>query len=162
MPRSKALPGPSRLSQILKSLNQSPKPQLPPLKSLKLTLASRNDHFGARHFIKEDLPRIRYANPDLAIQIEKIPRSLGDKWPAELLLEFKNGTKSTLNVSDKWSTAIFEDLMSRAGGERWQAFKAERRVAGKEPVIPTPKVRSAQVPPPEEIAGRKGVAAALP
>ena len=41
--------GPSRLSQILKSLKAEPRPVLTPsLKSLKLTYAVRNDHFGAR------------------------------------------------------------------------------------------------------------------
>lgn len=47
MPR-KPLPGPSRLSQILKHLQQEPIPTLPALSSLRLTYALRNDHFGAR------------------------------------------------------------------------------------------------------------------
>jgi small subunit ribosomal protein S25 len=47
MPR-KPLPGPSRLSQILKRLQQEPIPSLPALSSLRLTYAIRNDHFGAR------------------------------------------------------------------------------------------------------------------
>lgn len=102
---SKSLPGPSRLSGILNNLNQPPRAALPSLKSLALTLAARNAHFGPRyvtalsrvrrkfttiyrHFVNEDLPRIRHANPDLSIQIHKIPRSQSDQWKSELLLEF--------------------------------------------------------------------------
>jgi len=41
--------GPSRLSQILQKLKADPKPVLTPsLRSLKLTYAPRNNHFGAR------------------------------------------------------------------------------------------------------------------
>ena len=44
--------------------------------------------FSYRHFIKEDLPRIQYANPDLTISVDKLPRSAGDTWRAQMLLEF--------------------------------------------------------------------------
>lgn len=50
MPRfSKALPGPSKLSVVLANLNKQPRAALPSLKSLAITFASRNDHFGARY-----------------------------------------------------------------------------------------------------------------
>ncbi|KAL5534738.1 hypothetical protein ACEPAG_1202 [Sanghuangporus baumii] len=153
MPRAKALLGPSRLSQILKNLNRHPKPVLPSVKTLKLTFAVRNDHFGVRHFIKEDLPRIQYANPGMQIQIDKIPRSVGDTWRAEMLLEFKDGSQTTTDISNKWSTSIFEELMARAGGDRWQAYVAERRAAGQEPDIPSTQLHSTP---------KEGIAAALP
>lgn len=44
----KPLPGPSRLSQILQNLNKAPRATLVGVKSVTLTLAQRNDHFGAR------------------------------------------------------------------------------------------------------------------
>jgi len=44
----KPLPGPSRLSQILQNLNKAPRATLVGVKSISLTLAQRNDHFGAR------------------------------------------------------------------------------------------------------------------
>jgi hypothetical protein len=44
----KPLPGPSRLSQILQNLNKAPRATLVGVKSITLTLAQRNDHFGAR------------------------------------------------------------------------------------------------------------------
>ncbi|KAI5114692.1 hypothetical protein M0805_009650, partial [Coniferiporia weirii] len=148
MPRAKALMGPSRLSQILKHLNQPPQPALFALKSLNLTLAARGDHSGVRHFLKEDLPRIQFANPDLEIQVSKLPRTAEDKRKTELLLEYKNGSTKSLNISSKWSTAIFEEVMDVAGGDRWRQFKAERRAAGKEPVIPELKTKPAPVRPP--------------
>jgi hypothetical protein len=49
MPRKpKFIPGPSRLSIILKELNKEPKLSLTGLQGISLTLAARNDHFGAR------------------------------------------------------------------------------------------------------------------
>lgn len=49
MPRKvKFVPTPSRLSEILKVLNQEPKPILSKVKGLKITYAYRNDHWGAR------------------------------------------------------------------------------------------------------------------
>jgi small subunit ribosomal protein S25 len=44
----KPLPGPSRLSQILQNLNKAPRATLVGVKSITLTVAQRNDHFGAR------------------------------------------------------------------------------------------------------------------
>ena len=45
---AKPLPGPSRLSQILKNLNREPKPLLTGLKAINLSCATKNEHFGAR------------------------------------------------------------------------------------------------------------------
>lgn len=111
--------GPSRLSQILKKLKANPKPVLTPsLKSLKLTYAIRNEHFGARcvrhfpenlitsslrsysgilrggsvgndrHFVKDELPRIQYANPTIAIEVNRIPKAKEDTWQSSLSMEF--------------------------------------------------------------------------
>ena len=44
----KFTPGPSRLSRILQNLTRGHKPVISQLKVLKLTLAARNDHWGAR------------------------------------------------------------------------------------------------------------------
>jgi len=109
--------GPSRLSQILKKLKADPKPVLTPsLKSLKLTYAIRNEHFGARyvrhfpniapnlhaypnalrgvlvennrHFVKDELPRIQYANPTIAIEVNRIPKAKEDTWQSSVSMEF--------------------------------------------------------------------------
>ena len=102
----KPLPGPSRLSKILQNLTRAPRPTLVGVKSVTLTLAQRNDHFGARydpqpnaqtahrthlsysHFLKEEMPRIRYANPKIDIRVHKLPKTMEEAWKPELILEF--------------------------------------------------------------------------
>lgn len=41
-----------------------------------------------RHFVKEDLPRIRYANPDLKIEVIKWRKEKNEHWRPELELKF--------------------------------------------------------------------------
>ena len=41
-----------------------------------------------RHFLKEDLPRIRFANPNLNIQVSKVPKGKEDTWKPEMTVEF--------------------------------------------------------------------------
>ncbi|KAI0935604.1 hypothetical protein AcV5_003984 [Taiwanofungus camphoratus] len=141
MPRKpKTIPGPSRLSKILANLTKEPRPRLPSIKSLKLTLALRNDHFGARHFVKEDLPRIRYANPAIDIQVNRLPKSREDTWQPEMVMEFEDGATRTLNLNQKLSSTIFQELMDMAGGSPWQKWKKERSAAGLPIVdVPAPK-----------------------
>ena len=40
------------------------------------------------HFLKDDLPRIRYANPKIDIQVNKLPKTRDETWEPELVLEF--------------------------------------------------------------------------
>ena len=40
-----------------------------------------------RHFVKEDLPRIRYANPAIDIEVTKMLKSKEDTWKPEMLVE---------------------------------------------------------------------------
>ncbi|EDR08318.1 uncharacterized protein LACBIDRAFT_327445 [Laccaria bicolor S238N-H82] len=133
--RAAAAAGPSRLSTILAHLNASPKLTLSNLKSLRLTMAFRNDHFGARHFVKEHLPRIRYANPSLDIQVERVKKTQNEVWKPELELVFDNGRRQTINMHEKWSTAIVKEVMEAAGGDAWQTYKVEAEAAGRE-VVP--------------------------
>ena len=46
--------GPSKLSQALAQLNAQPKLTLNALKSLRISYAFRNDHFGARYVANAD------------------------------------------------------------------------------------------------------------
>ena len=41
-----------------------------------------------RYFVKQDLRRIRYANPKTAIEISKFPKTEADTWQSSLLMEF--------------------------------------------------------------------------
>ncbi|KAJ7178651.1 hypothetical protein C8R43DRAFT_974119 [Mycena crocata] len=127
--------GPSTLSLLVSHLKAPPKLALPTASSLRLTLATRNDHFGARHFLKEQLPRIRYANPELDIQIRKVPKKPGHEWRPELQLSFPDGKSRTLNLHGKWSTAIVRELMDSSGSPAWARWKAEAARAGL-PLVP--------------------------
>ncbi|KAG6916921.1 hypothetical protein DXG01_004682 [Tephrocybe rancida] len=145
-------PSPSHLGKVLSNLKANPKLTLTNLKSIKLSLAFRNDHFGARcvhmsgkegfavdnerrHFVKELLPRIRYANPELDIRVQKWRKTKEEAWRPEMELEFTNGKEETLNMHEKWSTTILKELMEVAGGDPWVKWKLEATAAGI-PVIP--------------------------
>ncbi|KZT24717.1 hypothetical protein NEOLEDRAFT_1027597, partial [Neolentinus lepideus HHB14362 ss-1] len=131
MPRKpRTIPGPSRLSKILAQLRRPPRLVLEDVRSLTMTYAQRNDHFGARHFVKEDLPRIRYANPTIDIKVNKLPKIPGESWEPKMELKLRGGQTKTINLDGKWSTSIFEELMSIAGGEHWQEWKKERLAQG--------------------------------
>ena len=90
----------------------------PSLESLKLTYAVRNEHFGVRcvrhfpddlitsgphtysnvlcgalvkndsHLVRDDLPRIQYANPTIAIEVNRIPKAKEDTRQSSSLMEF--------------------------------------------------------------------------
>ncbi|KAG5636001.1 hypothetical protein H0H81_009428 [Sphagnurus paluster] len=131
----RAAAGPSHLARVLANLNAAPKLTLSGLKSLKLSLAFQNDHFGARHFVKEQLPRIRYANPQLEIEVEKVRKTAEEAWRPEMELEFTNGTRTTLDMHAKWSSTITKELMDLAGGDAWAQWKAHAAAAGV-PLVP--------------------------
>ncbi|KAI0044059.1 hypothetical protein FA95DRAFT_1608845 [Auriscalpium vulgare] len=133
--------GPSRLSKVMAQLNKAPRPQLVGLQSLKLTLAFRNDHWGARHFLKEDLPRIRYANPKLDIQVTRKIKTKEETWDPELVLQFKDGVTKSVPLQGKWSSKIFQEVMETAGGATWARWKTERAAAGL-PIVDEPPVRA--------------------
>lgn len=42
---------------------------------------------GDRHFVKEELPRIRYVNPAVDIQIEKRLKTKEEVWKPEMVIE---------------------------------------------------------------------------
>ncbi|KAJ7719418.1 hypothetical protein B0H16DRAFT_1739450 [Mycena metata] len=127
--------GPSVLSQLVAHLRAPPKLSLPEISSLRLTLAARNDHFGARHFLKEQLPRIRFANPDMQIHVRKMTKRPYEGWRPELQISFRNGNTETLNLHAKWSTAIVRELMDLAGAPSWLRWKAEAARTGV-PLVP--------------------------
>ncbi|KAG6874139.1 hypothetical protein C0995_005556 [Termitomyces sp. Mi166 len=128
-------PSPSHLAKVIANLVTAPKLTLTNLKSIKLSLAFRNDHFGARHFVKDHLPRIRWANPNLDIQVEKWRKTKEEAWRPEMELEFADGTQKSIDMHEKWSTTILKELMEVAGGEPWAKWKKEAQGSG-QPVVP--------------------------
>jgi hypothetical protein len=102
MPRGGPRKVPSGLSKILRHLTQPPIPSLPSLKTIHITYAARNNHFGARytpmsvkpheisapfrHFVKDDLPRIAFHNPRIHIEVKKIRGSSDQNHVSELVV----------------------------------------------------------------------------
>ena len=38
--------------------------------------------------MKEELPKVQFANPELDVRVNKVPRSPQDSWKAEMQLDF--------------------------------------------------------------------------
>ncbi|KAG9100592.1 hypothetical protein FRC06_003927 [Ceratobasidium sp. 370] len=90
---------------------------LPNVKSLTLELAPKNGHWGARHFLKDDLPRIAYSNPHVTYRVSKCrPLTTERPWAPVLQLEFDDGTKRDVEVDGKLSGDIMKEIMRVAGG----------------------------------------------
>ncbi|KIM81714.1 hypothetical protein PILCRDRAFT_821064 [Piloderma croceum F 1598] len=132
--RPRSIPGPSRLSGILAHLTRPPRLELQSeLTKLQLSYKFKNGDFGARYFVKEELPRIRYANPNLQIEVDKLnPSNPTHKTKQPLMvLEFENSPPKTLPLSQKWSTQILTELMSIAGSPSiWPKWVEDRTSRG--------------------------------
>ncbi|KAG8882803.1 hypothetical protein FRB97_007737 [Tulasnella sp. 331] len=109
---SRALPSPSSLSKALSQLTRAPIPVLSPtVRSLSLSLANRNAHYGARHFLKEDLPRIAYANPNLNVRVTRKEHKKESPWAPEIVVELLDGTTKTVDMTQKHSSVILKELL---------------------------------------------------
>ncbi|CAE6461969.1 unnamed protein product [Rhizoctonia solani] len=112
-----------KLSTFGKSLSHLTKQPIPyfksGVKSLRLDLAPKNGHWGARHFLKDDLPRIAYANPDITYRVNKFRQfTREDPWKPSLQLEFADETKHDVQVDGRRSEEILKDVMKLAGGPK--------------------------------------------
>jgi small subunit ribosomal protein S25 len=47
----------------------------------------------------------------------------------------EDGAKTTIDISNKWSTSITKELMDLAGGDLWKEYKAAAQAAGL-PILP--------------------------
>ncbi|KAJ2915640.1 hypothetical protein MD484_g4752, partial [Candolleomyces efflorescens] len=130
----------TKLSNLVAHLDAKPRLGLAGVKSLKLSYAFRNDHFGARHFVKEDLPRIRWANPNLDIQVERAQKTASEQWRPELVVAFTDGRSTTLNLQDKFSKSILSELMETAGDKSWKEYKTLQANSG-EPLFPSTSIK---------------------
>ena len=95
-----------------------------------------------RHFLKEDLPRIAYANPNVVYRVDKSRQLTIEKpWAPSLQLEFGessallrfllwtnrgivDGTKHDIEVDGKQSGEIMKQVMKIAGGSTVDKQKA--------------------------------------
>ena len=46
-------------------------------------------HSLCRHFVREDLPRIRWANPLLDIAVHRVPKAREETWAPQATVEFR-------------------------------------------------------------------------
>ncbi|KAF4623313.1 hypothetical protein D9613_001524 [Agrocybe pediades] len=141
-PRSETLPrGVLRLKDILTHLNAQPKLSLSGVKQLRLTLASKKAHYGAQHFVEENLPQIRWANPNLDIVVRKEMKTPQEHWKPEMVIEFESGKVETVDMNDKFSSKILRELMDKAGDDLWRRHVADCKKTGAPvlPDAPTPK-----------------------
>ncbi|KAF8139619.1 hypothetical protein EV363DRAFT_1310131 [Boletus edulis] len=83
---------------------------------------------GARHFVNEELPRIRWANPLLEIAVHKVPKTREESWAPQATVEFEDGRTSTLDMSNKWSTTY------RQGTH--ESSRASAALAAGHPILP--------------------------
>ncbi|KAG8739293.1 hypothetical protein FRC12_016376 [Ceratobasidium sp. 428] len=106
------------IGKSLAYLLKQPIPYLRPnVKCLTLKLAPRNGHWGARHFLKDDLPRIAYSNPHVTYRVSKCqPLTIERPWAPSLQLEFNDGTKHDVEVDGRLSGDIMKEVLRVAGG----------------------------------------------
>ena len=126
--------------------------------------------------MKDELPRIQYANPRIAIEVNRIPKAKEDTWQSSMSMEFgkflwpsryrfaenfpDDGSKKTFTMDGKWSSTIFADVMDAAGTPAWDKWKATRKAA-KLPIVDSPpKAREPSLP--QSTTKKTGAAAVLP
>jgi len=92
---------------------------------------------AGRHFVKDDLPRIAYANPTMSIVVNRKEKKLEDTLAPEMHLEFReslvfyllrqrsyvrsfflsslfasgDGSRHKIDMDKKWSSAILTELL---------------------------------------------------
>lgn len=101
-----------KLAKTLEWLNKEPKPVLEKIGSLELTYAYKNDHFGARHFAKEELPRIAYNNPSIHIRVDRRLKKPEEDWKPIMKVVLSNGNTKELDMQKKSSFHILEELLA--------------------------------------------------
>jgi len=79
--------------------------------------------------VKDALPRIQWANPSLQVEVDKVWKAEGPV-KQNIQLTFASGKTRTIEMDNKWSTAIIRELMEAAGGDPWREYKKLRTAEG--------------------------------
>ncbi|KAJ1942000.1 hypothetical protein FBU59_003336 [Linderina macrospora] len=82
----------------------------PKIAGLSLTLSQRTRASGARHFWREHLRRIQFANPALPITVN-YPR---DPCPSKLEIQFANASVESISLSGMKSDDICKKLLEKS------------------------------------------------
>jgi len=106
--------------------------------------------------VKEDLPRIRFANPDLSIEVRKFCKVKDEQWSPTIEvvgtssvflqgylsreinlfpIHIENENTTTVDLHQKHSSTILKELMSVAGGDPWKAHVEHSEKNGL-PIVP--------------------------
>jgi small subunit ribosomal protein S25 len=119
--------------------------------------------------------------------VAKIPKTKDEQWTPEMVVEFRasqclfkphafalvthcllyigDGTQKTIDMDQKWSSTIYEELMELGGGPAWTRWKDERKAEGLPAVeipVPVAKPRTQQSLPFQINPLKTGAAAVLP
>ncbi|EKM83348.1 hypothetical protein AGABI1DRAFT_110018 [Agaricus bisporus var. burnettii JB137-S8] len=125
---------PSKLSQVVQHLEQKPHLRLFGVTSLAVRYDAKRVSPGTRHFVKDALPRLRWANPELAIDVERVFKA-EESVKQSIMLTYDTGTTRSFQVNKKWSTTILREIMDTAGGDPWREYKQRQHEEGL-PLLP--------------------------
>lgn len=83
----------------------------PNVSSVFLSFAKRNSDMGARHFLKEDLPAVTYANPHVSFRIRRTVRKTVEPC---LHVNFADSTRTAIPIAKRTSADIRKDFFKTA------------------------------------------------
>ncbi|KAF8310873.1 hypothetical protein DL93DRAFT_2084063 [Clavulina sp. PMI_390] len=128
------------IAKVMERLTAKPLPVLPSsVRALRITMAAKNAHYGARHFVNQELPRVAYNNKSIQIDVEKKPKGPEEKWNPTMVIEHsKDGTSQTLNLDMMRSDNIVAEMLRVARGD-----KPSSTVSSTPPPPPSPSAEAA-------------------
>ncbi|KAL9715661.1 hypothetical protein Ac2012v2_000104 [Leucoagaricus gongylophorus] len=136
--------GPSKLSKILHHLNQQPRLQLKKVANFKVLWRAQKCSSDIRRFVRDTLPRIRYANPTMPIEADRVWKKETD---SNIQLVLESGKTSTIKMDGLSSSAILKQLMLAAGGDNWVEYEENRRAQGLHSALGPDKKLTASIQP---------------
>ncbi|KAG2210551.1 uncharacterized protein EV154DRAFT_49203 [Mucor mucedo] len=99
--------------EILKHLTSGPGAAKlsPNVSKIALTFAlkGKNESAGARHFLQENLPRIRYNNPNVEYQVSKV---LDSSIKPTVAVHFSNGRSKVIEIPRVQSNVIVDQIFT--------------------------------------------------
>ncbi|KAF9432572.1 hypothetical protein BGZ76_010605 [Entomortierella beljakovae] len=79
------------------------------VKKISLMFSRKSDNAGARHFLRENMPRIQYNNPAIQFEVKKVQEA---GVAPELTVEFANSEIKKIPCSRIQSSEICKQLLS--------------------------------------------------
>ncbi|RKP04741.1 hypothetical protein THASP1DRAFT_33457 [Thamnocephalis sphaerospora] len=84
------------------------------VRQITLTLQKHSSSYSARYFIRQNLPRLQYQNPEVTFVINRPAEYQSPKM--EVLLA--DGTTKELKITQPSSDAVCKDLLRLVGAEK--------------------------------------------